>query len=98
MTHPMTAEEFFESLTGFDELAIKKAFGVPVTKLPDVDAMEFARALVFVAKTRDGMSAVDAKHASLSMTIGEVTGFFADDEVGLESGKDETKPVTTPSS
>lgn len=94
----MTAEEFFESLTGFDEIAIKKAFGSPVTKLCEVDSMEFARSLVFVAKTREGLSAVDAKQASLSMTIGEVTGFFTDDEVGLESGKDETKPETKPSS
>ena len=34
MSHTeMTAEDFFKSITGFDEIAIQKAFGTPFVDL-----------------------------------------------------------------
>lgn len=79
-THQMTAEEFFDSITGFDEMAIKKAFGRPVVKLAEEDQIEFARALIFVAQRRAGESDTQAKDSALNMTLGEVNRYFADEE------------------
>jgi hypothetical protein len=50
----MTAEEVFDSLTGFDEIAIAQQFRHTVADLAQNDVSMFARALVFVAKRRDG--------------------------------------------
>ena len=91
--HEMTAEEFLDSLTGFDEMAIKKAFGDTITNLSSNDQMMFARALVFIAKRREGLADGPAKNAALEMTFGEVTRYFAEDvettpeEPETESGK-----------
>jgi hypothetical protein len=78
----MTAVECFNSLTGFDEQAIKRAFGAPVTTLAEGDQMTFARSLIFVMLRREGRNDTDAKAGALEMTISEVTGFFADDDEG----------------
>lgn len=102
--HDMTAEEFFESLTGFDEIAVARAFGEKPIRLSDTDAMAFARCLVFVARRREGMSDADAKNAALSATVREVNEFFAEDEEPnpeepvTESGKGGPDPVSEPRS
>jgi hypothetical protein len=48
MTTELTAEEVFDSLTGFDEIAIAQHFGRTVSDLAQSDASMFGRALVFV--------------------------------------------------
>lgn len=98
----MTADEFFESLTGFDELAIAKGFGAKPIELSKTDPMWFARSLVFVAHRRSGLNDADAKKAALEATIGEVNAYFAEDpepnpqEPVTELGKDEPSPATSP--
>lgn len=87
-TVEQTAEEIFDSVTGFDEIAITQAFGCPVVKLAQEDASMFGRAMVFIAKRREGASDDDARAAALAMTTKEFTEYFAEDSPG-ESGKDE---------
>lgn len=94
----MTADEFLESLTGFDEIAIEKAFGADVMALADTRQSAFIRSLVFVQHRRDGLKDLEAKAAALAMTLGEVLAAFDDDdEVDPEdpvtdSGKDAPEP------
>lgn len=98
-----TASEFFESLTGFDEIAIAKAFGRNVVTLSSEDQMGFARSLVFVAQRRGGMNDRDAYQAAMGMTLKEVNAYFAEeedeavpDDPSTESGKGERLPGTQP--
>jgi hypothetical protein len=92
----MTAEEFAETLTGFEEIAIEKHMGLDVyteSKKKPVLAM---RAMVFVDQTRQGLDAAAAKDAALGMTVKDVQSYFnEDDEVTpdtpeTESGKDDS--------
>lgn len=82
----MTAEEILDSLTGFDEMAIKQHFGATVGELTKDETM-LGRALVFVAKRREGLADDDARNAALGMALKAVTSFFAEESEG--SGKDE---------
>lgn len=96
-----TAEEAFDSLTGFDELAIAAQFGRTVTQLAEQDPTMFGRALVFVVKRRDGASDGEAKDAAFEMTLKDLNeNFFAtpsDDESGKDKQPEES-PATSLSS
>jgi len=97
-----TVEELSDSLTGFDEIAIKKAFGVPFAALaPNEkgqggDVFQFLRTLVFVHRRREGDTDVTAYNAAQGMTTGEVNAYFADESA--ESGKDDSTTGETPMS
>lgn len=96
----LTAEEVFDSLTGFDEIAIAQHFGRTVSELAAHDQSMFGRALVFVLKRRDGANDDDARNQALSLSMKEFTAFFADTSEE-ESGKDEQpepQPESSPSS
>ena len=88
-----TAEEVLDSLTGFDEMAIKQHFGAPISDLATDQSM-LARALVFVLRRRDGNSDDDARNQVLAMSLKEILGFFS--EESAESGKDEPSPEMKP--
>lgn len=88
----LTAAEFAESITGFDEIAIAKQFQ---SDLYELGHTKQARALTFVHFRRDGQSDVTAYDSCMGLTVKQVTEFFADepDEVMPEepssaSGKD----------
>lgn len=97
-----TVEEIADSLTGFDEIAIKKAFGVPFSALaPDEkgqggDVFQFLRSLAFTHRRREGDNDVTAYNAAQGLTTAEVNGYFA--EESAESGKDSSAPEQTPTS
>jgi hypothetical protein len=91
----LTAEEVFDSLTGFDEIAIAQQFGHTVADLAQNDVSMFARALVFVAKRRDGLTDDEAKTAAFTMSLKETNSFFAEVAAEEESGKDEP-PAESP--
>lgn len=82
----LTADEALESLTGFDEMAITKHFGRPVSAFENDQSM-LGRALVFVVKRRDGLTDDDARNAALELPLKDVLSFFA--EESEESGKGE---------
>ena len=93
----ITAEEAFESLTGFDEIAIAKWFGGEVIEL---GGTTLGRALIFVAKRREGLTDAEAHNAALELSIGDLTGYFAagDEESGKDSPQSEPQPEGSPTS
>ncbi|RYB90999.1 hypothetical protein EUA93_18870 [Nocardioides oleivorans] len=91
-----TANDMFESLTGFDEIAIAAHFGRKITAL-GVDAQEnaenpdpftFLRALIFVDKRRQNMNDPDAYKAVQALTIAETQGYFSEDDDEDDAGKE----------
>lgn len=89
--------DLFESLTGFDEIAIAAHFGDKITTLgsraqedaEDKDPFTFLRALAFVDKRRtEGLNDREAYAAVMGMTIADVQAYFADDEDEDEPGKE----------
>lgn len=86
------AEEMTESLTGFEEIAVAKAFGRDISDLPGTQPM---RALVFVwHKRTDGVTDQVAYEKAMNLSLKESMGYFdmadADpmpDEPVSESGK-----------
>ena len=102
MSSDQTVQELSDSLTGFDEIAIKKAFGVPFAALaPNEkgeggDVFQFLRSLVFIHARREGANDVTAYNAAQGLTTAEVNGYFA--EESAESGKDGSAPEVTPTS
>lgn len=83
----LTAEEAFDTLTGFDEIAIAQHFGRNVGDLGVNDVSMFARALIFVFKRRDGATDDEARNAVLAMPLKECNAFFGEANAE-ESGKD----------
>lgn len=90
-----TSEDVLGSLTGYDEIAIEKAFGGSVGHLARTNASTFSRALVFATFLHAGEKHEDARKHALSLTINEINETFAPDEdddelPGSETGKDES--------
>lgn len=92
-----TAEQVFDSVTGFDEIAISTHFGRTVQELAEKDASMFGRALVFVVKRREGLADDEARNAALGLTFGEFQAFFAEPSEE-EAGKDEPSEASPASS
>jgi len=91
-----TSEEMFESLTGYDEIAIAKSFDAEIGSLASKKPTMFLRALVFVDLRRQGISDADAKVAVLDYTLKTCKDYFAenrevdDNEPVTDSGKDDS--------
>lgn len=81
-----SAPELLDTLTGFERLAIRQAFGKSWSELDSEQLME---ALAFVLQKRDGKSDLAAKNAVQQLTWGELSGLFADDE-DPDAGEGET--------
>jgi hypothetical protein len=91
-----TADEVLESLTGYDELAIEKAFGSDVESIMSSGkGLVYLRALVFAQELHGGAKHDEAKKTALTLTVKDLNGRFRDDTdgddpdlPGSESGKD----------
>lgn len=104
-TSDLTADAMFDSLTGYDEIAVRKSFDANVVNLSQTDPLQFLRALVFVAERRGGLKDAAALKAAQTLTLGETADYFADDpeEVDPEDpasalGKGSPALATTPTS
>ena len=104
-TSTSTADEMFESLTGYDEKAVTESFGATISALARNDELQMIRALVFVDKRREGAKARNALEAAQSLTIGEIHAYFAEEEAEpmpddpvTDSGKGEPSPESEPTS
>lgn len=89
-TSEMTAEEAFNNLTGYDEIAIAKWFGESPLALSEIKSSGLVRSLVFIEYKRAGMSDKEAHAAALALSMGEITTYYAEDEADPfeeESGK-----------
>lgn len=73
----MWSGQYGDSLTGFDELAITKAFGANLDDLAASGGLASVRALVFVHRRREGDSDKEAKAYALEATRREVADYFA---------------------
>jgi hypothetical protein len=99
-----TANEVFESLNGFDEIAIKVQFGQTVNELAGpAEAVTFLRALIFTEHRRAGMKDHPAWEAAMNMRVGDVRDYFADDDEDripdqpvTDSGKGDSQPESEP--
>jgi hypothetical protein len=101
MSSTQTADEFFNSLTGFDELAIAKQFGQALEHLiPSENKATgqktgspflFQRALAFVDLRRGGANDRDAFKQAMELSIAEANGYFADDEPDLDPDDPDTE-------
>lgn len=69
--------EAIESMTGFDEIAVKQKFDAPLDGLLQSDRLQGLRALVFVGFRRDdGMKDDQAFHRAQELSIKEVNDWF----------------------
>lgn len=90
----VTPNEMFESLTGFDEIAIAQHFGEEWQDLAQKKPIQFLRALAFVHITRDGKSPQDAKKEALGLSVKQAQAYFEDEPNELpgsepsDAGKD----------
>lgn len=89
MTSTMTADEMFQSLTGFDEIGIEKAFGEDISVLTKRPT-QYLRALIFIERKRAGDSHEVARKAAQELTMGEVLAYFPDAEVVDPVGEGQT--------
>lgn len=97
----MTIEEMTESLTGFDEIAIRKHFdGFNVYAEAEANPVDAVRALAFVDQRRRGKTDPEAREHALGLTFREAMAYFADADEDLdkdapesESGKDDSSPA-----
>jgi hypothetical protein len=83
--HNALVDELFESLNGFDEIAICKHFGGHDVSDLKSRPMTLLRALIFVEKRREGMKDLAAKEAALSLTMREVSDRFEDEGEQLDA-------------
>lgn len=73
----MFSGEFGDTLTGFDEVAVGKAFGANLDALAARGGLEAVRALVFVHRRREGDDDKAAKKYAQEATRREVADYFA---------------------
>lgn len=92
-----TTDEVIDSLTGFEEVAIREQLGRAIGELIGEPGM-YRRALIFVCKRREGLSEDDARNEVLGMRLLDVLEFFAEagTPAAVESGKDETPSEPKP--
>lgn len=83
-----TADEMFNSLTGFDEIAIKKEFRSDVYALGKEDKAAFMRALIFTGHRRGGAKDSEAYKAAMDLPQSEVVDYFAAEPDGDAEGDD----------
>jgi hypothetical protein len=93
-TIELTAEEVTDSINGYDEIAIKRAFGTDLYTLRE-EPMSFLRALIFIVERRTGKKDPQAYEAAMSLVLSGVHGYFAEtpedfdpEEPDSEAGKD----------
>lgn len=93
MQEQINVEELASSLNGFEELAIVKAFGFQMQEFDSHGTMG-ARALLFIAKKREGAKDSEAYKAAMTVPQKELMELFdtnSGDELAAEdseSGKD----------
>lgn len=89
MTNEMTAEDFFRTLNGFDEIAIAQSFGTDIYVLRN-KPLTFLRALVFVHSRRQQNKDGEAHTYAMERTVGELETYFAEEKPELDPDDPET--------
>jgi hypothetical protein len=89
----IVTEDLVNSLTGFDEVAITRAFGAPLDALTGSLTM---RALAFVADKRAGAKDVDAYRAVMGCPVADIADRFAVDIDEVDASGKAGTPETGP--
>lgn len=89
----LTLGNLVDSMTGHEEWAVSRQFGVIISELT-LDPSMVRRASIFVVKKREGLNEDEARNFALDLTILDTMTFFA--EESEESGKDETESEPQP--
>jgi hypothetical protein len=89
----LTLGEVVDSMTGHEEWAVSRQFGVIISELT-LDPSMVRRAAIFVVKKREGMNEDEARNYALDLTILKTMTFFA--EESEEAGKDESESEPQP--
>lgn len=76
MTSPLTADDMAKSLTGYDQLAITRAFGESLAQMAQTDPDMVVRGLIFVDRRRDAVKDPAAHREAMDLPLGEVRGYF----------------------
>lgn len=76
LTTETTIAEMFDSLTGYDELAIERELERDLEELVKNSTL-LGRAMVAIHRTREGDKSHDAWKFAMTLRIGQVTGYFA---------------------
>lgn len=87
----LTAEDFFGSINGFDEIAIARAFGEDISALRK-RPFTFMRALVFVDARRKGQKDDAAINDALSLSMKDLEAYFPDEIPEIDPDEPETDP------
>jgi hypothetical protein len=88
------SREFTKSLTGWDEIAIRKAFG---SSLEDLEGSLIPRALLFVQRRREGAKDAQAYIAAMDLPMGDLEKLFESDAEGKADGPATTTDSSEPS-
>lgn len=96
----LSANALTETLNGFDEIAIRNAFGQNLSKIrEDGDQLLFIRALIYIDKRRARMTDAQAYQAAMNVRTVDLDGYFPDDPEEIDpeqpvtaEGKDDTPP------
>lgn len=89
----INADELFESINGFEEIAVEKAFGSDPSEIAQAGKMvKFLRVLAFIQAKREGSNDMQAKQHAMSLPVKALTDLFIvneDDDESDESGEAE---------
>lgn len=89
----LSPSAFLDTLTGFDELAIKRAFSAPIG---DLDKVALLRGLAFVHIRREtGAKDSDAYRQAMELPQGVLGDLFADED-DIEADEGKAQPEQTP--
>lgn len=84
----MKADEYLDSLTGWEEQAIAKAFGEDVSVLATTKPTAFLRSMAFVMFQREGDKFGEARARAMDTSLQQIRGLFTDDGgEGADAGK-----------
>lgn len=87
------AKAFTRTLTGFDEIGIKRMFGAG---LGELDGGIVPRAILWVAERREGMNDGDAFRKVMEMPLGDLEEKFEDPDPAEGLGKAPATDGMTP--
>lgn len=100
-----TAEEVFESMTGHEELYIKKRFGREAEDLAETSPIRMMRSLAFILEVRAGKDHKDAYDFVMNAKQKDITELFAEEDpaadidpslrVETELGKETASTIET---
>jgi hypothetical protein len=96
MSTSNTQQQTYDSLTGFDEIAIRQQFRTPISALVDEDTgdkMLTARALMFVELRRTGVPDAEAHQGAMSAPWSTVRDYFAAEAAPADQGGDPADPT-----